>query len=100
MGAQESDPRPSAPACSMGMGPYLPAVSQHRRKLLQTGNEVGTGLLLLKPHAVPKTGLQVTTPAARLVYTTFSFPTYLPRRNSEKTNIAEVKGSQELGGKT
>lgn len=97
MGAQESD---SQPPCSMGLGPYLPTVSQHRRKRLQTGNEVGTGLLLLKPHSVPKTGLQVTRPAARLVYTTFSSPTYLPRRNSEKTNIAEVKGSHELGRET
>ena len=74
------------------------ALSQHRGKPLHTGNEVGTGLLP-KPHSVHTAGLPVTTPAARLVYTTSSFPTCLPRRNSEKINIAVVKGSQELVGR-
>lgn len=73
-------------------------LSQHRGKPLHTGNEVGTGLLP-KPHSVHTAGFQVTTPAARLIYTTSSFPTCLPRRNSEKINIAEVKGSQELVGR-
>lgn len=84
---------PSPPRHPLGW-----TLSQHRGKPLHTGNEVGPGLLLPKPHSGHTTGFQVTTPAARLVYTTSSFPTCLPRRNSEKINIAEVKGSQELVG--
>lgn len=35
--------------------------------------------------------------SARLAITLFPFPPSLPRRNSEKPNVKEVEGSQEMG---